>query len=78
MAMAYLELSQNGGDVGLIGQVGEDLQLWERVRDEQHRGVVTGQGGLDVLLPQGKTTADPKKGLHEAPNLLLTGVSSSP
>lgn len=27
MAMAYLELPQDGGDVGLIGQVGEDLQL---------------------------------------------------
>lgn len=30
MAMAYLELPKDGGDVGLVGQVGEDLQLQER------------------------------------------------
>lgn len=53
MAMAYLELSQDGGDVGLVGQVGEDLQLWERGRDEQHRSMVTGHGSLDLLLSPG-------------------------
>lgn len=35
VAMTYLKFPQDGGDVGLIGQVSEHLQLQEGGKDSQ-------------------------------------------
>lgn len=65
MAVAYLELPQDGGDVGLVGQVGEDLQLQERGRDGD---MVPRHEVLAVLLSPGHGEQSPHgEGLHEAP-----------
>jgi len=74
MAMAYLELPQDGGDVGLVGQVGEDLQLQKRGRYGQHGGMVPGHRVLAVLRSPGHGGQLPhSKGLHEAPKPPVMG-----